>query len=260
MSRSALRRTASAAVLTLTLSAFTACGGDDQSTDDPAPQTSSTATDEPTDEPSDAAGEEIDPSEMTGVFAAAFEQATTATFEMSTEGAAGYSATGEADFATTPPSMHVSLEIAQEPIDMILVDDTIYQKNPGSGGKYTATSLDDPDSPFAGLSGQLDIRSQLAVMEDAITAATYVGEEGDLEHYSLVLDSKVLLEGQGVDTSSLPAGMLPPSFAYDLWFDDDGYFRKMEAGLGDLAGKLTATYDNWGDPVEISAPPASEIQ
>lgn len=273
MSRTALRRTASAAVLTLALSAFAACGGgDDESADDPAPDTSSSTSepteetsDEPTEDTEDAeptAGEEIDASEMIEVFAGAFEQATTATFAMNTGGASGYSATGEADFSTVPPSMHVSMEIAQlpEPIEMIIVDNTLYQTSPGTGGKFTATSLDDPSSPFASLGDQLDIRSQFEAMEKAITAATYVGEEDGLEHYSLVLDSAALLAEQGTDTSTLPEGTLPDSFAYDLWFDDDGYFRKMEAGLGDLGGKLTATYDNWGEPVDISAPPASQIQ
>ena len=272
MSRSTLRRTASAAVLTLALSTFAACGGDDESADDPAPDTSSSATDEPTDEPSDdateesedaepTAGEEIDPSEMVDVFADAFEQATTATFAMTSAGEGAFDATGEADFSKTPPDMHLTLDVqAPEPIEMILTDGTIYQKNPGSGGKFTATSLDDPNSPFGSLSEQLDIRSQFDTMEKAVTAATYVGEEDGLEHYSLVLDSAVLLGEQDIDTSTLPEGTVPASFTFDLWFDDDGYFRKMVTDLGDLGGGITATYDNWGEPVEISAPPASEIQ
>jgi hypothetical protein len=274
MSRTVLRRTASAAVLTLALSAFAACGGDDESADDPAPETTSSTSDEPTDESSDeptdessdaapTAGEEIDASEMIDVFAGAFEQATTATFAMTTgTDAASVEATGEADFSTVPPAMHVSMTIAQmpQPIEMIIVDGTLYQSGLDGSGKFTASSLDDPSSPFAGLGDQLDIRSQFDAMEKAVTAATYVGEEDGFEHYSLVLDSKVLLENQGTDTSTLPQGTLPPSFTYDLYFDEDGYFRKMESDLGDAGGTLVATYDNWGEPVDISAPPASQIQ
>ena len=273
MSRTALRRTASAAVLTLALFGFAACGGDDESADDPAPETTSSASDEPTEESSDepteetsdaapTAGEEIDSSELIGIFAGAFEKATTATFAMSTGGAAGYQATGKADFATVPPAMHMTIEIDQlpEPIELNIVDKTLYQSSPGSGGKFTATPLDDPSNPFADLSGQLDIRSQLDGMQEAATAATYVGEEDGLKRYSLVVDTKVLLEGQGTDTNMLPQGSMPPTVAIDLWFDEDGYFRKMETDLGDAGGSITATYDNWGEPVDISAPPASQIQ
>lgn len=276
MSRTALRRTASAAVLTLALSAFAACGGDDSkdSADDPVSETTSSTTDEPTDEPSDepteeeteaapTADEEIDPSELTAIFANAFDQATTATMSMSTgTGDAGFEASGEADFSTAPPEMHLTMTIAQlpEPIEMIIVDGKLYQSSPGSGGKFTVTSLDDPTSPFASLGDQLDIGSQFETLEKATTAATYVGNEDGLDHYSLVVDSAVLLEAQGTDTSTLPDGSLPPSFTYDLYFDEDGFFRKMETDIGEVGGSVSATFDNWGEPVDISAPPASQIQ
>ncbi|MDP2775250.1 MAG: hypothetical protein Q8O61_16985 [Nocardioides sp.] len=269
MSRTALRRAASAAVLTLALSGFAACGGDDESADDPAPETTSSASDESSDEPTEkttdaapTAGEEIDSAELLGIFAGAFEKATTATFAMSTGGAAGYQATGKADFATVPPAMQMSIEVDQlpEPIELIIVDNTLYQSNPGSGGKFVATPLDDPSSTFGDLSGQLDIRSQFDAMQEAVTTATYVGEEDGLKHYSLLMDSKVLLEGQGADTNMLPQGSVPPAVTFDLWFDGDGYFRKMVTDLGDVGGNMTATYDNWGEPVDISAPPASQIQ
>lgn len=273
MSRNPLRRTASAAVLTLALGAFAACGGggDEEASDEPTAAESSATSDESTGEPSEpaesegaepTAGEEIDASELVDVFAGAFEKATTATFEMSIEGASGFAASGQSDFSQTPPDMQLSLEVAQvpEPIEMIIVDGTLYQSNPGTGGKFTATPLDDPSSPFGGLAKQLDIRAQLGTFEEAVTAATYVGEEDGLDHYSVVVDSQTLLEEQGTDLSAVPQGSLPPEFTYDLFFDDEGYFRRMETSLGDLGGDVTASYDNWGEPVDISAPPASEIQ
>ena len=289
MSRSTLRRSASAAVLALALSSLAACGGsdDDTSADDSSGSGggglfsnihegdgSEGATDEPvepteptepteTDETDDAqptAGEEIEPSEMIDVFAGAFEEATTAKFAMSVEGAAAYQAEGVADFTKTPTEMKMTMDVGEsQPLTMILVDNTVYQQMPGQT-KYMKTSLDDPSSPFAGLSKQLDIRSQFDTMEQAVTGATYVGEEGDLEHYSLVLDSEKLLSAQGVDSSSLPQDALPPSFTYELYFDQDGLFRKMVTDLGDLGGETTATYDAWGEPVEIEAPPASQVQ
>ncbi|MCD4525051.1 hypothetical protein [Nocardioides sp. cx-173] len=293
MSRSPLRRTASAAVLALALSSLAACGGDgDSSADDSdggsgggglfskmrdgaASGGATTDPGESTDpeeggeqaapgatqeggEPT--AGEKVEPSEVVDIFARAFEEASTATFTMSTEGAAAYDAEGQADFSNTPPEMTMTINVGETaPITMVLVDNTVYQQNPGAE-TYTATSLDDPSSPYAALSKQLDIRAQFDTMEKAITGATYVGEEDGMEHYSLVLDSATLLSEQGVDTSTLPENMLEPSYTYDLYFDENGYFRKMVTDLGKLGGTTTATYDNWGEPVDIEAPPASQVQ
>ncbi|MCD4535555.1 hypothetical protein LRP67_15800 [Nocardioides sp. cx-169] len=294
MPRSSLRRTASAAVLALALSSLAACGDDgDSSADDSdgggsggglfskmrdggaAPSEGATTDPSESTDPEDGgeqaapgasqegaptAGEKVEPSEVVDIFARAFEEASTATFTMSTEGAAAYDAEGQADFSNTPPEMAMTINVGETaPITMVLVDNTVYQQNPGSE-TYTATSLDDPSSPYAALSKQLDIRAQFDTMEKAITGATYVGEEDGMEHYSLVLDSATLLSEQGVDTSTLPENMLEPSYTYDLYFDEDGYFRKMVTDLGKLGGTTTASYDNWGEPVDIQAPPASQVQ
>jgi hypothetical protein len=282
MSRSVLRRTASAAVLTLALTSLAACGGDDgdeagdsgsgegtsafdqlgggsDSSEEPTEPTDA-PTEESTERAEPAAGEKVEPSEMVDVFADAFEEASTATFTMSLGGAAKYDAEGAADFSQTPTAMSMTINVGEmQPIKMVLVDNMLYQQNPGTT-KYTATSLEDPSSPLASLGDQLDIRSQFETMEKAMTGATFVGEEDGMDHYSVVLDSATLLEAQSPGGVTPPSGALPPSFTYDLYFDDDGYFRKMVSDLGDLGGEVTANYDNWGEPVDITAPPASEIQ
>ncbi len=268
MSLSPLRRSASAATLTLALVGLAACGGDDATVatapaNSPASPEESADGDE-VDAPDEApaeptAGEEIDTSAMATVFKDAFEQATTATLTMTIGGAAELDATGVADFTTDPLSMAMTIEFAQapKPIQTIIVDGFVYQNL--FGAKFTKMSLDDPNNPAGNLGEQLDIGAQFDTFEKAITAATYVGEEDGLEHYSLVLDSTTLLEEQGMDLDELPAGAVPDEFVYDLWFDDDGFFRKMKSDLGDLGGEIVATYDNWGEPVEITAPDASQI-
>lgn len=273
MSLSLLRRSACAATLSLALVGLAACGGEDTSASDAAADSSTTAPDEvgETDGGEDpgageatepavpTAGEEIDASEMADVFKKAFGEASTATIAMSIGGAAKYDATGVVDFTTTPVSMAMTIELAQapQPIKTIIVDGFIYQNL--FGDKFTKMALDDPNNPAGNLSDQLDIGAQFETFEKAITAATYVGEEDGLERYSLVLDSTILLQEQGTDLGSLPAGSIPEEFTYDLWFDQDGLFRKMQSNLGGIGGDLTATYDNWGEPVDISAPDASQI-
>ncbi|WP_309650202.1 hypothetical protein [Nocardioides sp.] len=278
MSLTLLRRTASAATLTLALTGLAACGGgDDTSGSDAAGSNSSSSSapdeadggedvgseeSEDSEEAVPTAGEEIDASEMADVFKTAFEGATTASVTQSIGGGGeggGFESTGVIDFSTTPLSMAISIDVPQapKPIQTIIVDGFIYQNI--FGDKFTKTALDDPANPTGDLSDQLDIGEQFETFEKAITAATYVGEEDGLEHYSLVLDSGTLLDEQGTDLGSLPAGSIPETFTYDLWFDDEGNLRKMQSDLGDIGGELLATYDNWGEPVEIVAPDASQI-
>ncbi|WP_341925071.1 hypothetical protein [Nocardioides psychrotolerans] len=279
MSLTLLRRTASAATLTLALTGLAACGGGDDTSgsDAAADSSSSSAPDEvgesdggedvgaeeseDTEEAVPTAGEEIDASEMADVFKTAFEGATTATVAQSIGGGGdgGFESTGVIDFSTTPLSMAISIDVPQapKPIQTIIVDGFIYQNI--FGDKFTKTALDDPANPAGDLSDQLDIGAQFETFEKAITAATYVGEEDGLEHYSLVLDSSTLLDEQGTDLGSLPTGSVPETFTYDLWFDDEGNLRRMQSDLGDVGGELVATYDNWGEPVEIVAPDASQI-
>lgn len=265
MSRTALRRTSVAAVTAITLLSLSACGGgEDTSADDPAPASSSSTIDEqpseePTEEAPDApsAGEEIDPADMIDVFRGAFENATTATLTMRIGDQ--IDADGVADFAVNPPEMRLEMTLPQapDPIDLILVDGFVYSRFPGMGdGKFTKTALDDPASPFGQLGDQLDLRTQFEAMEESITAATYVGEEDGLEHYSLVLDSAALAAEGG--TPTVPGA--PATFTYDLFFDADGYLRRMESDPTEAEGdEVVATYDAWGEPVEITAPPADQV-
>lgn len=266
MSLSPLRRTASAAVLTLALVGLSACSGDDSaesSATDTSSETEAAATEDGEDPETEAAeptdGEEISAEEMTEVFKEAFEDASTATISMQLGGAMEYDANGVIDFTTTPVSMKLAIELSQapKPLEMIIVDGFVYQNL--MGDQFVKTSIDDPSSGMGDLGAQLDIRQQFDLFEDAITAATYVGEEDGLDRYSIVLDSAVLMEEQGADLEGMPAGAVPDTFTYDLWFDDEGNFRRMEGSLGELGGDLVATYDNWGEPVDISAPPASQI-
>lgn len=259
MSLSPLRRTAAAATVTLALTGLAACGGDDTSASDGGSTSSSAPDEEGGAEPT--AGEQIDASEMADVFEAAFDGATTATVAQSISGqdGAGFESTGVIDFSTTPLSMAVEIEVpgAPAPIRTIIVDGFIYQNL--SGDTFTKMAIDDPANAAGDLSEQLDIGAQFETFEKAITAATYVGEEDGLQRYSLVVDADTLLDEQGMDPGSLPPGSVPEEFTYDLWFDEDGRFRKMESDLGELGGDLVATYDNWGEPVEITAPDPSQI-
>jgi hypothetical protein len=122
--------------------------------------------------------------------------------------------------------------------------------------------LSDPNSPLGSdLTDQLDPSAMADVFERGITASSYLGKEDvdgeSMEHYRVTLDSSAL-----IDEADLPSGApdaLGDELTFDLWFDDDGNFRRQEATLGSAGGGVELTYDNWGEPVDIKKPPESQI-
>lgn len=278
MTRSTLRRTSAAAVAALALSSLASCGGDsDGDGDEPSSaETSSSSTDEPSEsdgaEPSDsedksddaeAGGEEISTDEFVGIYLVAMDQATTATFEMNFGGGMAVKGEGVADFSESPPAMKLNMIDAttKQKQEVIIVDGIMYLRLPDTS--YIKYDLNDPNGLLGSdLTDQLDPAAMAEVFEKGITAASYVGEDdvdGEaMEHYRVELDAKALLDG-----AKLPKGAASDAVAeevtFDIWFDDDGYFRRQEADLGASAGTVALSYDNWGEPVSIEAPPTSKI-
>ena len=44
----------------------------------------------------------------------------------------------------------------------------------------------------------------------------------------------------------------------DVWFDEDGRYHTMAMKLGDET--VTETFSEWGEPVDVEAPPAAQVQ
>ena len=201
------------------------------------------------------------------MFKSAFEQASSSSIGMVVESQVPLEATGVADFTVTPTEMSMSITseaLGQGAIDLVLVDGVFYVRFPGTGGKFTATDLNDPNNPLGkSFTDQLDPRAQFDLFEKGVTAATFVGNEDlrgeSMDRFSISVDPKVFLQSLDPAARDQAKGLLPDELVYDLWFDDAGDFRQMVVDLGQIGGSVTATFDNWGDPVTIEAPPADQI-
>jgi hypothetical protein len=53
-------------------------------------------------------------------------------------------------------------------------------------------------------------------------------------------------------------GTLPRTVSYDLYVDADHLMRRLDMTVGQQ--HLRMTVSRWGEPVDIAAPPASEIE
>ncbi len=92
-------------------------------------------------------------------------------------------------------------------------------------------------------------------------SVVFVGDEDvdgeQLGHYEVELDTSKVEQFKELPTQA----QLPKTVTYDLWLDDENRMRKMSMNM-DMGGSPTETeveFSNWDEPVDIAAPPASEI-
>lgn len=283
MSHRPVRRLSVAAVTVLALGSFAACGNDD----------AESASSETTSSASPAAAESetpIEASELVDVIKGAFDDATTASFEITSQGALPIAADGVIDFTTETPSTDATFSaFGGDEQQIVVVDGVTYigtgkgrfvELDPaalagGKGGK-AGKGGDSSPSPFGAMGGGLDPEALLGALDsDAVEAMDLGTEDVDgesMDHYQVSVDPKELVAslggleggadgGEGDAQSPLDGmtSMLPEEITVDFLLDEDGLLHSADLGLGAAAGHIIATFDDWGEPVDISAPPASKV-
>lgn len=274
-----VRRALAAATTTVALLGLAACGGDDSdsASDEPTTAASSdSAGDAPADDASGSAdsgdeggvaaeGEEVSADEFAGKLRDALDDATTAQLTMNL--ASMGTGEGDVDYTADPPELAMTMNMSQlgGEIEVRMVDGTIYMKGAalGGGAGWVSISLDDPNGPLGDLGSQLNPTQQFEAFADAVTGATFVGEEDvdgeTLEHYTATVDTAKLLESSPQLGGAGATGM-PDSMTQEWWFDGDGLIRKFTSDFGGGAtGSIELALDNWGEDVSIEAPPADEV-
>jgi hypothetical protein len=147
-------------------------------------------------------------------------------------------------------------------LELRLVDNVMYMKFPMLGDKFIAFDLDDPTNPLGSTFGDMvDPGAMIEAFADGIESVTYGGEEvvdgESMDHYTVVSDPSAMLEDMELPEGTPPLD-LPETQTIDVWFDGDGFFRRVVTDLGAL-GTTTLTYDDWGTDVDVEAPSADEI-
>lgn len=213
------------------------------------------------------AGATVEPSEFAADMEAGLEASTTARMTMTVDagGTGGLDASGQVDYTADPVAMQItsSNPLGQGDLEIVLVDGVMYL-NQGSltNDKYVAYDLSDTANlppGLSGLEGQLD---PLAAFEDFGTALQEVTFEGqdevggeDLAHYVVRLDPAEMESFQGMPTGA----QLPEELEYDLYVDEEFRVRRLNLTMdGQPAIDLEVTLSEWGEPVDITAPPQDE--
>ena len=192
----------------------------------------------------------------------------------------------EGDVDVANQAAHLSLTVApiamlgNVPItgDLILKDSALYYKVSLLGPKYTKTDLGSLTSlspvavPTPGASALAGVADQIAQLRQQLDAAgvkaTLVGVEQigskDAYHISLSVPLDKLNTEIASAAASAAPGMKIDSASVDIWTYKDTYqLAKIQiAGASSSLGNLgiTITVTNYGAPVTVTAPAASEIQ
>ena len=251
-----------------TLLALTACGSSEglgSSAEEGQESAESTGSaDEPTD---DTGGGELTESSFVSTITQAQLEASTTQLDMTID-ATGQSITmtGQVEAADTleESAMEAELEIpGQGTIGMILVDATFYM-NLGdvTGGKYIELSLDDPTAEqFLGqLKSQMNPAEAIKALEGAVTGFEATGSDTidgqETTTYVLEVDAQKVFAAQG---TPLPPGVdVPEALTYTFWINDENLPLRMAVDMGSL-GEIEMNFSEWGEPVDIQAPPPSQI-
>jgi hypothetical protein len=129
--------------------------------------------------------------------------------------------------------------------------------------KFIKVDVSDPSDPmaqmFSQMMGQLDPSKTFDVFDQVTRLQQRGTQEVDgveTTHYVVTVDTEDVLKAQGMGTQMTP-GQMPKTIAYDVWVDADNLVRKLSM---DLQGStVDMTLSRWGEPVEISAPPPSQV-
>lgn len=166
-----------------------------------------------------------------------------------------------ADITISAPAMGNGLR-------MVIVDEVLYMNlGPITQGKFARIDLGDTGSAMGQLMSQMmtsaDPSASLKAMEDGVTSFRKVGAERidgiDTTQYRVEVDTRKVLAALGMDDLAGMAGaQLPETASYDLWIGDDDLMRRMSFSMGDVMS-MTMNLTAWGDPVDISAPPPSQV-
>lgn len=147
----------------------------------------------------------------------------------------------------------------------ILVDQVVYAKMPGlsQGGKYVKVDMTKGKNPASQMFQQMLSQFDPSKTFQGFKAATKVEEKGTQEidgnettQYAVTVDTRKMLKAQGM-AEQVPSGQIPKTITYNVWVDGDNHVRKLRM---DVQGNtVDMNLSKWGEPVQISAPPANQV-
>jgi len=269
------RSLAAGAAAALLLAALAGCGSADKTTKaDAKTGTSSTVSSSPSPTSTDSAdtaaatgdgtpaapGERLTKDNLVATLLAAMKEKKTAHMKM--EIGSSINADADVRYGTGGPGsgtdMKMSMDMGPTKAQVIMVGGTMYMQQ-SAGGKYV--KIDSSDPAMGSLLSQMNSfgpESSVAAMRGAVQDVQYAGAgtvDGEkVDKYKVTVDSSAIAKTLG---TSAGTAELPKTLTYVLYVDGDHLMRRIEMNVAKQ--QITMTVSNWGKPVTITAPPASQL-
>ena len=266
------RSLAAIATAALALTALAGCGSDDKTKDADAktsvsagssPSASTSPSSDVTGDTSAAGdgkpaapGERLTVENLVPTMLAAMREKKTAHMRMDL----GSSISADADvrYASDATEMRMSMDMGPTRAVVILVDGAVYMQQ-SKDSKFVKIGKDTPGvgDMISQLSG-LSPSSSVAAMRGSLKKVEYVGPATvngtKVDKYRVTADTSAMAKTLG---GSAGMGELPKTVTYELYVDADHLMRRIDMKITDQS--ITMVVDKWGEPVDIKAPPASQV-
>ena len=177
----------------------------------------------------------------------------------------------DVDYSGSTTAMKMSMDAGGQKLEMIFAGKALYLGGAmatalGAGKKWIKIDPNGTDAlskQMAPLLTQMATAGQnptqaLAALQGA--KATIASVDGSNTTYAVTLDKAQIaqvMKASGIESPGDTSAVTPDSLAYSITLDGDSLPVKVVTTTAGVAA--TITFTKWGEPVDISAPPASEV-
>ncbi|MDX6738274.1 LppX_LprAFG lipoprotein [Actinocorallia sp. A-T 12471] len=201
-------------------------------------------------------------------------QITAYAMEVRVDGQEKVTGTGSFQVRPTPASSVEMTTVGAGTAKLIVIGDTVYMSSPGAEASYGGKKwlkVTPQDAASGSGADPEDLKSQFDQTDPAKLAALYalstdavvVGAEDvggvATTHYRGTVDAAAVTDPALKPMAQQLAGGAP-KIAFDLWTDAEGLPRKAVSTVtGSAPMTTTVVFRDYGKPVTVSPPPASEV-
>ncbi|GGL32114.1 hypothetical protein H9L10_10105 [Phycicoccus endophyticus] len=180
----------------------------------------------------------------------------------------------DVDYSGDAPAMSMSTTQSGESVQVLYVDKVLYLSSDSMSevaqGKKWLKIVPDGEDMMSQMMGSTleqmessmgNPADQLGALQD--TPATVTDVDGDSVTYTVTLTKAQLKKQLQSKAETIPGlsedsiEQLPDGVSYELTVDGESLPTALSMDVGGQT--MTMTYSKWGEPVEVSAPPAAEV-
>jgi hypothetical protein len=238
------RSLAAVAACVLLVAALTGCGADKAKVSSGSPTAA-------------VSGTGVDIHQFVADVTGAMKAKGTAHMVMAIGSSAG--AVADVDY-TSGTAMRITMTTGPQKVNVVLTGGVMYLQQT-AGGKYLKIGKSDP--ALGGLLTQLSNigpTASLTSMEPGIKRILDVGtvtiDGTRLTHYEITVDTAKAASAFGAAPDALSTGQ-PKTVTYDMYLDSGKLLRQIDMTVS--GQKVEMKVSDWGKPVSIVAPPASQV-